>query len=166
LVSTDGMGDIPVLHDNRVIGVTDAQGHLLVPDLNAYQDNHIAIDGMRLPADTRIDKTSIDAVPQSQSGVLARFQLSHDDAASVILHDAKGGALPPGSRVRYVESGTQTVVGYDGLTFIEGLQKENHLEVETPAGPCTADFHYRRSTDHDVHTIGPVVCRAEQGHSP
>ncbi|WP_225562809.1 fimbria/pilus outer membrane usher protein [Rhodanobacter sp. DHG33] len=166
MVSTDGVSGIPVLHDNRVIGSTDAGGHLLVPDLNAYQDNQLAIDSMRLPADVRIDKTSIDAVPQSQSGVLARFSLVHDDAASVILHDAGGKPIPAGSRVRYVEGGSETVVGYDGLTYIESLHKENHLEVDAPAGHCIASFDYRRSKDHDVQTIGPVACRASKEHSP
>ena len=166
LVSTDGVADIPVLHDNRVIGVTDAQGHLLIPDLNAYQDNHIAIDSMRLPVDMRIGTTSVDAVPQSESGVLAHFPLTHDDAASVILHDASGRALPPGSRVRDLESGTETVVGYDGLTYIEGLQKENRLQVDMPAGSCVASFGYHRPADHGVPTIGPVTCRAKPGRTP
>lgn len=166
LVSTDGVADIPVLHDNRVIGVTDARGHLLIPDLNAYQDNHVAIDSMRLPADMRIDKTSIDVVPQSQSGVLAHFPLTHDDAASVILHDARGRALPPGSRVRYLESGAETVVGYGGLTYIDGLQRENHLQVDTSAGSCTASFSYRRPAHHGVPTIGPLLCRTKPERTP
>ncbi|GAB3788145.1 fimbrial biogenesis outer membrane usher protein [Dyella agri] len=166
LVSTDGVADIPVLHDNRIIGVTDAQGHLLIPDLNAYQDNHIAIDSMRLPADMRIDRTSIDAVPQSQSGVLAHFPLLHDDAASVILHDGEGRVLPPGLRVRYLEGGTETVVGYDGLTYINGLRKENHLQVDTPAGTCTARFVYQRAKNSGVPTIGPVACRVTPEREP
>jgi outer membrane usher protein len=166
LVSTDGVAGIPVLHDNRVVGTTDAQGHFLIADLNAYQDNHVAIDSMRLPADMRIDRTAIDAVPQSQSGVLAHFPLTRHDAASVILHDAQGRALPAGSRVRHVESGSETVVGYDGLTFIEDLREENHLLIDTSTGSCAANFHYRRSPDHDAQTIGPLVCRAAQEHSP
>lgn len=159
LVSTDGVAGIPVLHDNRVIGSTDSRGHLLIPDLNAYQDNHLSIDSMRLPADMQIDKTAINAVPQSESGVLAHFPLKHYDAASVILQDAKGKAIPPGSRVRYLESGAEIVVGYDGLTFIEGLQEQNHLQVDTPMGSCKASFSYHRPADHGVHTIGPLVCR-------
>ncbi|MBE1162026.1 fimbria/pilus outer membrane usher protein [Dyella acidiphila] len=166
LVSTDGVADIPVLHDNRVIGVTDAQGHLLVPDLNSYQDNHLAIDSLRLPADMHIDQTAADVVPQSESGVLAHFPLGHDESASVILHDAKGKPLAPGSRVRYLESGAETVVGYDGLTFIENLHPDNHLQVDTPAGTCMASFRYRRPQHHDVPTIGPLLCQVQQVHSP
>jgi len=166
LVSTDGVAGIPVLHDNRVMGVTDAQGHFLVADLNAYQNNNVSIDAMRLPADMRIDRTAADAVPQAQSGVLARFALAHDDAASVILHDAQGKALAPGLRVRDVESNEETVVGYDGLTFLRNLREKNHLVVDTPTGPCTVSFAYQRQPDHDAQTIGPLVCRGVGGHSP
>ena len=53
LVSTDGIGGIPVLHENRVIGATNGGGHLLIPDLNAYQHNQVAIDAMNLPGSMR-----------------------------------------------------------------------------------------------------------------
>nr|WP_233176401.1 fimbria/pilus outer membrane usher protein [Dyella sp. ASV24] len=166
LVSTDGVGGIPVLHDNRVIGTTDAQGHFLIADLNAYQSNNVSIDSMRLPADVRIGETSIDAVPQAQSGVLAHFSMAQEDAASVLLHDAQGAPIAAGLRVRHLEDGAETVVGYDGLTFIEDLREENHLVIETPAGPCTVSFRYRRQPGHHAQTIGPLVCHAKQGHSP
>ena len=82
LVST-GVAGIPVLHENRDIGITDRNGHLLVPDLNAYQPNRIGIDGMKLPADAQIVSTAQNVVPKSQSGVLAAFRVTQYSAASV-----------------------------------------------------------------------------------
>ena len=114
LVSTDGIAGIPVLHENRVIGVTDRAGHLLVPDLNSYQDNRVGIDGMKLPADARIDTTTMNLVPQSQSGVLAHFGVTRYSAASVILQGLDGKLLPPGATVRHEESGKETIVGSTG----------------------------------------------------
>lgn len=166
LVSTDGVAGIPVLHDNRVIGSTDRGGHLLIPDLNAYQNNQVAIDSMKLPVDMRIDTTSFNLVPQAQSGVLARFPIARYAAASVILHDARGKSLLPGSRVHHVESDADTVVGYDGLTFISDLQKTNHLVIEGKAGRCKVNFSYHPSPDHRIPTIGPLTCRASKEASP
>jgi P pilus assembly protein, porin PapC len=71
---------VPVLHENRVIGTTDRNGHLLIPDLNAYQHNQVAIDSMNLPADARIATTSMDLVPESHAGVLANFRVSRYSA--------------------------------------------------------------------------------------
>ncbi|MCH1991120.1 fimbria/pilus outer membrane usher protein, partial [Achromobacter xylosoxidans] len=107
LVSTD-TGRVPVLHQNRLIGATDRAGYLLVPDLNAYQNNRVAIDGSALPADARIADTTLDVVPQARSGVLAHFAITRYSAASIALRAPDGTPLPPGLEVRHVESGQRT----------------------------------------------------------
>ena len=158
LVSTDGVAGVPVLHENRVIGTTDRNGHLLIPDLNAYQHNQVAIDSMNLPADARIATTSMDLVPKSLTGVLANFRVTRYSAASVILRGADGKLLPPGTRVHHVESGGDTIVGYDGLAFIENLQRDNHLEIDTGGAHCSVEFDYQRPADGSLPTLGPLTC--------
>jgi outer membrane usher protein len=165
LVSTDGVAGIPVLHENRVIGVTDHGGHFLVPDLNAYQDNQVGIDGMRLPADARIDTTSMELVPQSQSGVLARFGVTRYSAASMILQGPDGKLLPPGAVVHHEESSKDTIVGYDGLTFVEGLQPDNHLVIESGSLHCRVEFAFERPGDGSLPTIGPMTCHPTAGNA-
>ncbi|WP_174951882.1 fimbria/pilus outer membrane usher protein [Burkholderia lata] len=160
LVSTDGVAGIPVLHENRVIGTTDRAGHLLVPDLNAYQNNQIAIDSMKLPADARIARTSMTVVPQAQSGVVAHFGVSRYRAASVILRDAAGRPLPAGAHVHHAESGADTIVGYDGLTFIDGLKEDNHLVIDYGTQRCVAEFAFTAPGNGTLPTIGPLTCRA------
>lgn len=158
LVSTDGVGDVPVLHDNRVIGVTDRSGHLLVSDLNAYESNRIGIDSMKLPVDARIAVTSMNVTPQARSGVLARFGMSRYAAASVIVLDAHGQAISAGSPVHDVESGKDTIVGYDGIVFIDELQRNNHLLVGAGTSRCAVQFAYVPSRDGTIPTIGPLTC--------
>jgi len=163
LISTDGVAGIPVLHENRLIGTTDRAGHLLVPDLNSYQDNRVGIDGMKLPADARIATTTMTLVPQAQSGVLAHFGVTRYSAASVILQGPDGKLLPPGASVRHEESGQKTIVGYDGLSFIEGLQKDNHLVIDSGALHCRVSFPYIRPGDGTLPTIGPLTCLRQAG---
>ncbi|MBR8161926.1 fimbrial biogenesis outer membrane usher protein [Burkholderia vietnamiensis] len=160
LVSTDGVGGIPVLHENRVIGTTDRAGHLLVPDLNAYQNNQIAIDSMKLPADARIARTSMTVVPQAQSGVVAHFGVSRYRAASVSLRDGDGRPLPAGARVHHVESGADTIVGYDGLTFIDGLKEDNHLVIDYGSQRCEVEFAFTTPANGTLPTVGPLTCRS------
>ena len=159
LVSTDGVAGIPVLHENRVIGTTDRAGHLLVPDLNAYQNNQIAIDSMKLPADARIARTSMTVVPQAQSGVVAHFGVSRYRAASVILHDAAGRPLPAGAHVHHAESGADTIVGYDGATFIDGLKEDNHLVIDYGTQRCVTTFAFTAPGNGTLPTLGPLTCR-------
>ena len=158
LVSTDGVPGVPVLHENRPIGRTDQGGHLLVPDLNAYQANHLAIDSLSLPADTRVDSVAQDVVPQARSGVLAHFPLSRYAAASIVLVDGSGQPLPAGTRVHHAESGMDTVVGYDGITFVSGLRERNRLQLEGDGWQCAVAFDYRRLTDGSLPRIGPLSC--------
>ncbi|MFC4765177.1 fimbria/pilus outer membrane usher protein [Dyella koreensis] len=166
LVSTDGVANVPVFHENRIIGRTDEGGHLLVPDLNAYQNNALAIDSMKLAPDMRVDTTALNAVPQAQSGVLAHFPIARYAAASIALRDAEGKPLPPGTRVHHEESGTDTVVGYDGLTFIGELRAENHLRLDGADWHCAVSFRYQAPTDHGLPLIGPLVCRRQPGSTP
>ncbi|CAN0624644.1 Outer membrane usher protein [Burkholderia multivorans] len=163
LVSTDGVAGVPVLHENRVIGTTNRSGHLLVPDLNSYQNNQVGIDSMKLPADARIASTSMDLAPQAQSGVLAHFGVTHYRAASIILHGPDGEPLPPGARVHDEESGKDTIVGYDGLTFVDDLQAENHLVVDGGTLHCTVEFGYASPRNGSLPTIGPLTCGSAPG---
>lgn len=158
LISTGGVAGIPVLHENRVIGKTDSNGYLLVPDLNAYQHNLISIDTMRLPADVQVASTEQDLVPESRSGLLGEFGLSRYLAATVILQDADGAVLPPGARVHHIESGKDTIVGYDGQTFIDHLQPHNHLQVVVHGQTCEVAFDYAPPKDGNLPTFGPLRC--------
>ncbi|QRR10870.1 fimbrial biogenesis outer membrane usher protein [Burkholderia sp. MS455] len=157
LVSTDA-GRVPVLHQNRPIGETDRTGYLLVPDLSAYQHNRVAIDGTTLPADARLADTTLDVVPQARSGVLARFPVTRYRAASIALRTPDGAPLPPGLDVVHVESGQHTIVGYDGLTFVDGLVANNHLEISGGGHDCVVAFAYRRPDDGTLPRIGPLTC--------
>ena len=167
LVSTDGVPGVPVLHENRPIGRTDQGGHLLVPDLNAYQSNRLSIDSLSLPADAQVQTVAQDVVPQARSGVLARFPLSRYAAASIVLVDGAGQALPPGTRVRHAESGGETVVGYDGLTFVTGLRERNRLDLEGQDSQgsdwrCSVGFDYRPPADGSLPRIGPLTCAKQK----
>jgi outer membrane usher protein len=162
VVSTDGVAGVPVMLENRPIGKTNAAGDLLVTPLNAYQRNKLAIDPMRLPADVRIDRVDAQVVPSDRAGTLVHFGITAVHAASIILHDAAGQPLALGSTVRLAGNpAPPAVVGYDGIVYLEGLGERNALDVQTPAGTCTATFDYRAKAQ-TVPVIGPLACRGEQ----
>ncbi|OZI21367.1 fimbrial protein [Bordetella genomosp. 9] len=166
LVSTDGIGGVPVLSQNRVIGATSSDGYLLVPNLNGYQNNQIAIDSLKLPPDTRVEATEMDVVPQALSGVTARFALSRYSAASIVLRDQDGKPLPVGTRVHHDQGGQDTIVGYDGITFVDHLRSDNSLRLQGKQFQCEVRFAYRRPADGSLPTIGPLTCVRRPRMSP
>jgi outer membrane usher protein len=152
-----------VLHENRVIGKTNASGHLLVPDLLPYDSNHLAIDPLGLPATTAISATNLNVSPQSRAGVLARFSIESFSGAQLKLVDEHGQPLQPGARATLGESGKQYVVGYDGLTFIDNLKAQNHLVAQWSgadgARSCELDVPFKPSAANALDTLGPFVCK-------
>lgn len=170
LVSTGGVANVPVLHENRVIGVTDAGGHLLVPTLNANVGNLLAIDTTELAADRRVPVTIQSVNPRSLAGMLVRFPIETYEAANVILVDAAGKPLPVGVALTHRESGKRGMVGFDGLAFVDDLKKHNHLDVELGEGAgdrCSVDFAWQAPLNDPLPTIGPLRClRTEAAAHP
>jgi outer membrane usher protein len=160
-VVATGAPGVPVTLENRVIGETGSNGDLLITPLNAYQRNRVAIDPMRLPADTHIERVDDDIVPADRSGVLVNFRVEPVQAASIVLHDAHGDAMPLGSAVELNDAGpAAAMVGYDGAVYLEGLKPHNTLTVHAPAGDCRVRFDYRYQAG-TVPLVGPLVCSKE-----
>jgi outer membrane usher protein len=167
LVSTDGTPGVPVYHENRLLGDTDAGGHLLVPDLTPYGHNNLSIDSLNLPADDKIPIDRLDVTPRGESGVLARFAIEHYFAATVTLLDSHGRVLPVGTLVHVLESRRDFVVGYDGIAFIEELAARNHLIARGSDFACFAevDFTAPPPGAGALLDLGRVTCRIEQAQA-
>ncbi|MHC9084504.1 fimbria/pilus outer membrane usher protein [Luteimonas sp. RIT-PG2_3] len=168
VVSTDGFANVPVTLEHRIIGSTDARGHLLVTPLRAWQQNRLGLDPMALPADVRVDEVSQLTVPQDRAGVSVRFPVIRVRAALLVLHDADGQPLAMGSRA--VLAGTdgtagQAIVGYDGIVYLEGLEgpgEQRRVRVHMPDGrDCEAGFALPPA-GHAVPRLGPLTCVSTQ----
>ncbi|MNF62267.1 Outer membrane usher protein FimD precursor [compost metagenome] len=159
VVSTDGYADIPVRYENQPVGQTDRNGHLLVPWSSAYYRGKYEIDPLNLPANVRSPNVEQRIAVRRGSGYLLEFPLSRVIAASIVLVDAQQQELPLGSGVVHEQSGTQTVVGWDGLVYLENLQAQNDLRVTLGDGKtCHVQFAADLAQDQ-IPLIGPLVCR-------
>ncbi|MEP6723513.1 MAG: fimbria/pilus outer membrane usher protein [Variovorax sp.] len=165
VVSADGVAGVPVKLENRSIGTTDANGMLLVAPLSAYQNNHLSIDPMQLPADVRVERVKTLATPSDRAGAMVRFGITPIHAAALILVDEAGKPLPLGSRVRANGRADEpALVGFDGAVYLETLEPRNTLEVQMPNGRCRASFDYRKDGT-GIPRIGPLRC-ARDARSP
>lgn len=159
VVSTDGYADVPVRYENQPVGQTDRNGHLLVPWSSAYYRGKYEIDPLNLPANVRSPNVEQRIAVRRGSGYLLEFPLSRVIAASIVLVDARQQELPLGSGVLHEQSGTQTVVGWDGLVYLENLQAQNSLKVTLAnGGTCQVQFAVDLKQDQ-IPLIGPLVCQ-------
>ncbi len=161
VVSTDGVAGVPVKLENRAMGTTNSRGMLLVVPLNAYQNNQLGIDPMQLPADVRLARTKAIVTPSDRAGTLVRFGITPIRAASILLVDSAGQPLPLGSLVRINgQAGEPSLVGFDGVVYLDTLEANNVLNVQTPAGACRVSFDYHKGGD-GIPEIGPLRCTKE-----
>ena len=153
-----GAPGVEVFRENRPVAVTNSSGKAVVPSLNAYQPNKISIDPRQLPLDASIATTQEVLVPPDRGAVVADFGIKTAvHSAIVILNGPDGRPLQVGLGGK-TASGKNFVVGYDGRTYIEGLDPQNTVTVALSDGECHAEFSYApRANGHAV--IGPVVCR-------
>jgi outer membrane usher protein len=158
VVSTGGVADVPVKLRNNVVGRTGRGGKLLVSGLNAYEDNAIGIDVSALPADVRVGIVETAVKPGDRSGAVVTFELARVRAATIVLTDPAGRPLPVGSAVALQSApGGDAVVGFDGETYLEGLERSNEVDVRMGGARCTARFDLP-SDAGVLPRIGPVVC--------
>ncbi|MGE4410977.1 MAG: fimbria/pilus outer membrane usher protein [Sphingobium sp.] len=158
LVSTDGMAGIKIRQENQTVGVTDRNGHLLLPWVNAYYGTKFEIDPLDLPADVATPIVEQRAAARRSSGRIVHFPVRQLRAATVILHGADGKPLPPGTAVT-LNGAITTHVGWGGILYFENISDYNELVSETENGQrCSASFPAVKS-DAAVPKIGPLSCR-------
>lgn len=162
VVSTEGEPDVTVNYENQPIGETDDDGYMLVSSVTSAYAGLYSIETLNLPADVSIRNTERRVALQRRSGYLLKFPIEHQNVANVILHDSTGNAVPLASRVSGVAGG-DTVVGYDGLAYLEGLKRENTLTVTAPDGRrCRVSLLVDRKKSGRLETYGPLICRWQE----
>jgi outer membrane usher protein len=172
VVTLDGQPGVAVYHENRLVGQTDANGQIVVPNLLSHQINRIAIDPLDLPMDADVDGLSRELRPSDRVGVVLRFALQRSRSALLVLRDAAGAPLPLGAQVLLTGGNTDAdgkggdgpaegepfVVGYDGLAYLRGLSEHNRIAVHWAGHPgCTGHFEWA-ALDRTSGRIGPVRC--------
>ncbi|MBW3550450.1 MAG: fimbria/pilus outer membrane usher protein [Proteobacteria bacterium] len=159
VVSSNGVGDVPVLYENRVAGRTNDDGYLLLADLRGWQRNRIAIDPDGLGASLQVPAIERLVTPADRSGIRVQFAIEPIRAATLVLHGADGTPVEPGSRVQR-DDGSEAIVGFDGELWLEHYVDREVLRwgrrgaacsAATPALPASAT----------MPRLGPVRCAGE-----
>ncbi|MCX2783568.1 fimbria/pilus outer membrane usher protein [Microbulbifer thermotolerans] len=127
-----GIGDVPVLSENRLYGYTDHEGYLLIPDLRGWQRNRIGINPDQLGANLAVAELEQFAVPADHAGQLIVFPIVQLRPAIITLLDQSGDAIAAGSIATLLPGGEgQTLpVGFDGELYLEDISGGARIEVQ------------------------------------
>lgn len=128
---------IKVFQNNQLAGVTDSEGKLLLPTLNAFQDNQILLDHRDFPLDFSFGTLSKSLYPPFRSGQYWQVDVYRSQTFGGSLRARIEGQL------RAVQPGTgKLLVNGQTVSFLIGNNGEFFLERMTPgqyAGEIVVD---------------------------
>ena len=154
------LSNVRVYVDNQLAARTDELGFALLPNLYPYIKNHVSVEQLDLPLDTKIDSLLTRPVPMWRRGVIIKFPIRKVSAATLRIVDEQSLAIPVGASVKLDGSLEQFVVGRDGLAYIEDLQEKNMIVVSWPENECRVAVPY--SVDEGVVPyLGEFECKKE-----
>lgn len=161
-----GAPGVTILQENRVAGVTDASGKLMVTNLVPFVANRIALDPSALPVDAEVETTNAVVAPYRNVGARVTFGMKIGAAALLGLSDLAGNPIALGSEV-VIEGNSETfIVGYDGEVYVRDLIEHNVALVTMPDGAkCRAAFDYHR-VEGEQATIPGLICRPSLKGTP
>ncbi|WP_216634429.1 fimbria/pilus outer membrane usher protein [Granulibacter bethesdensis] len=156
VVDTNGLPNVHVYSNNRLMGQTDHNGLLLLPDLHSFTENKISIDPTDVPLDADLTSISHTVRPMNHTGVLVPFNIKTIKAALIHFVNADGVPLSLGSSV---QSTPPSPIGYDGSAYLTDLKPGiNKVKILLSNGrQCSASFNYI-FLPATIPTIGPIPC--------
>jgi outer membrane usher protein len=162
LVDTNGTPGVPVLVENRVFGMTDNDGFLLLPEARGWQRNRIAIDPDVLGYEYLVTDVEQFATPADEGAVRLRFDIHRLHPATLTLLDRAGKPLPAGTPTRIGEQ--EILVAYDGQAWVADLAAGASIEAELHGYRCRFTPRTVNGADGHVQDV-PLPCEVIEGVS-
>ncbi|WP_241609574.1 fimbria/pilus outer membrane usher protein [Rosenbergiella australiborealis] len=148
VVSTDGFSDIPVSYENRYLGKTNKQGHILIPYVSAWYPAKLDIDPLGLPPNISLPTTEQRVSVREGSGALVTFAMHKTHPLLLTVVDQQGNPLAPGTTVTERSSGQTAIIGYGGQAWFDDLPIHRQLVIDLPS-PATSCHHDLVASSHE-----------------
>ncbi len=159
VVDTGSVPQVRVYSENRLVGRTDEDGVLLVPELRAFEVNQLRIDVNDVPIAYDVPALAADVRPPARSGV--RVLLAAQPSSNVMLRVsmANGGPPPTGAQVNLDNVPAPLPLGYGGVAYVSAGPGRHVLELRWQQDMCRAEFEL--AAQQDSSAALPVLCREE-----
>ena len=141
LVKTGTISGVTVMRENRPAGVTAKNGLLLVENIPAQVPISFDVDPDKLPADALArDTRKRIIVPRGAVGLVA-LDVVRFIPRQIRLIGPDGEPVAPGTLIKALPSGEQTMAGFDGVVDFNAGGSDRRLVVAGEGGPlCVAEI--------------------------
>jgi outer membrane usher protein len=164
ILQSYGVAEVPdhphvrVYSDGQYVGSTDKDGDVLLPNLQAYQNNVVSLESKDFPVTANVASFQKNTVPYYRSPVTVRFPVHSDGGVVVHVKLADGSYLPAGSTLS--ADGFSWPVLDQGSAYLEGVHPGPlTLTGEGEDTHCHASLVIPKNLS-DIPDIGAVVCSA------
>tara|TARA_R110002072_G_scaffold1780_1_gene14584 strand:- start:12562 stop:14874 length:2313 start_codon:yes stop_codon:yes gene_type:complete len=165
VVSVEGISGARVHLDQQFIGQTNRNGQLVVPNLQAFNDNRLRVEVDELPMGYSIDRESQTVIPPYKGGGSVAFKVVKLQAVEGRLFYQKGEEIESAqySSVEvYVDDDTtlKSVTGFGGMLYLEQLQPGNYkAKAYRKDNACLFQFTVPES-EFPIVSVGDLTCDA------
>lgn len=161
VVDTDKINNIHIYHNNRLITKSKSNGRAIIPQLNSYNLNKIALDPSELPLNAQFDKTNIEFTPYRYSGSKLKFDIQQHNAVIMRLIDNNNKPILTGTHIANTKEKLLTIVGFDGQVYlnIANSSPDQIFEAHWLDGQCKFQLPNIPNKDSvtDIN-IGNIKC--------
>ncbi|HHG3336873.1 fimbrial biogenesis outer membrane usher protein [Vibrio parahaemolyticus] len=146
LVDTNDAEDV---HIENGTGIdTNGSGYAVVPYVNSYEANEVAIDSDSLGQNMEATNTITKVVPTAGAIVKAKFNIKEGYKALLTIKH-KGQFVPFGSIVKMPGDINNDIsyIGNDGVAYLSGLEKQGELHVLWGKKMCNINYDLTKEVE-------------------
>ena len=137
IIETNPIQNVRAYFNNHEIGDTGGAGKIIIPIVNSYVDNILAISDLDIPINYTLKDVSQRVIPQWKSGTLVRFEATKIQAFSGKLFVKADNKEQP---VEFAE--ISYTLNKNAQKFMTGRDGEFYLE-NIPSGQYQAKFQFK-----------------------
>ena len=162
LVRVPGVPNVRVYLSNQLIGRTDANGNLLVPNLLSYYGNTVRIDDRDVPLDYDIQQVQKTIAPSYRGGAFVEFPVLQvrTIVGTIVERSAEGNVVPAFGELTLTDRlRTYTSpLGRQGELYLENVPPGTYTgAVEFSGGDCAVTITVPPGATSYVK-LGAVPC--------
>ncbi|EJD6048613.1 MULTISPECIES: outer membrane usher protein [Providencia] len=162
LVDTDGVSDIPVKGRGPVVN-SNLFGKAIVPDINSYYRNKIKIDLNRLPDNTEVTDSVVQATLTEGAIGYRKFEVLSGRKMMVAVRLEDGSYPPFGAQIRNNREQDTGIVDDNGQAYISGINPNEIMIVQWGSeDQCKLQFPTQLDT---LNTILLLQCKPITPHT-
>jgi len=158
LIRSNKVAGVAVERENRSIGKTNGKGKLLLTGIAPFIPTKVGLNPDTLPPELLARKLSDMIVVGPRSGTVIDLEIGEYAPQLLQVSQMNGKLIEPGTVAKAMPSGSEYIVGFDGILEIDRQLGDTELQVKRGVNE-TCFFDIEKLAEDDVSPI-EIQCNA------